>query len=152
MILLIIAVIIVFMIGVGIWWHFDDDGSGIPPLLQTVLIIALVVCISYAIALSITYADGMVIDDTIALYHTENDKIEQQMSILVSEYMEYETGTFEDLKIEDAVTLINLYPELKADKLVSKQLEVYVSNRLKIIELETQKLNLKVTAFWLFLH
>ena len=46
--------------------------------------------------------------------------------------------------------LVTLYPELKADTLVAKQIEIYTNNNQKIKELKEQKLYGKVYKWWLY--
>ena len=72
------------------------------------------------------------IDEKIAMYQEENTEIEEQIDMLVQNYMQYESDTYGDLKGNDAVTLVSLYPDLKSDGLVQKQIEVYTTNNKKI--------------------
>lgn len=89
-----------------------------------------------------------VIDEKIAIYQEENEKIENQIDALVKNYMDYESATYAEFKDKDAITLITLYPELKSDKLVEKQLEIYNSNNKKIKKLKTEKLDYSI-SLWL---
>jgi hypothetical protein len=43
-----------------------------------------------------------------------------------------------------------MYPDLKADTLVQKQIETYVANNNTIKELRTDKINGKVYRWWLY--
>lgn len=94
--------------------------------------------------------DGAVIDEKIAMYKKENTKIENQMDVLVSQYMKFETDTYGELKNESSITLVSLYPDLKSDELVKKQIEVYESNNKEIREMKEKKINLKVLKWWLY--
>lgn len=109
-----------------------------------------VVCLIAAIVLCIGVKDGAVIDEKIAMYKKENTKIENQMDVLVSQYMKFETDTYGELKNESSITLVSLYPDLKSDELVKKQIEVYESNNKEIREMKEQKINLKVLKWWLY--
>lgn len=149
MIFVIMGILIAIMVGLLVWGHFSEY-SDAPAILAFLVGGVLVICAVTAIYIGVCYSERVILDDKIELYRTENEKIEQQMSALVSEYMEYEAGTFENLKGEDAVTLINLYPDLKSSELVAKQLEIYVSNNDKIKKLECDKLQIRIYAFWLF--
>lgn len=86
----------------------------------------------------------------IAMYQKENTKIENQMDILVSQYMKFETDTYGELKNESSITLVSLYPDLKSDELVKKQIEVYESNNKEIREMKEKKIDLKVLKWWLY--
>ena len=108
------------------------------------------VCLIAAIVLCIDVKDGAVIDEKIAMYKKENTKIENQMDVLVSQYMKFETDTYGELKNESSITLVSLYPDLKSDELVKKQIEVYESNNKEIREMKEKKINLKVLKWWLY--
>lgn len=103
-----------------------------------------------ALVLGVEISNRMVIDDKIALYRNENAVIEQQISDVVESYMDYEKETFAGVKSESAVTLVSLFPELKSDTLVSKQIEVYTANNKKIKALEEEKLSYRPLAWWLY--
>lgn len=103
------------------------------------------------VAISIfNVVEGSVIDNKIAMYQEENTSIETQMDILVEKYMDYESETLGDLKGESSITLVSLYPELKADELVKQQVEVYTSNNKTIKELKEKKINLSIWKWWLY--
>lgn len=84
------------------------------------------------------------------MYQEENTKIEKQIDTLVSNYMNYESNTYEKFKSESSITLVSMYPELKSDKLVEEQIFVYEENNKKIRELKEDKINLKVKKWWLY--
>lgn len=94
--------------------------------------------------------DGVTIDERIALYEEQNSKIESQISTLVEGYMDYESNTFDKLKDEDVIALISLYPELKADTLVSNQCELYIENNKNIIKLKEDKIRLRPKKFLVY--
>lgn len=107
-------------------------------------------CLVVGIGLCIYVTTGSVIDKKIAMYKKENTKIETQMDVLVSQYMKFETDTYGELKNESSITLVSLYPDLKSDELVKKQIEVYESNNKEIREMKEKKINLKVLKWWLY--
>lgn len=76
------------------------------------------------------------------MYTEENQNIEEDMNILVEQYMNYESDTYGNLKNESSITLVSLYPELKADTLVEKQIEIYTENNKKIKELKEKIINI----------
>lgn len=103
-----------------------------------------------AIFLGVLVSNGRTIDEKITMYQEENNKIEKQLDTLVSNYMNYESNTYEKFKSESSVTLVSMYPELKSDKLVEEQISVYEENNKKIRELKEDKINLKVKKWWLY--
>lgn len=139
-ILLIIISIIGFIIACGI----DNDDIGY--ISMWCFVVSLIV----AIFLGISVSNGRIMDEKIAMYQEENNKIEKQLDTLVSNYMNYESNTYEKFKSESSVTLVSMYPELKSDKLVEEQISVYENNNKKIRELKEDKINLKVKKWWLY--
>lgn len=90
------------------------------------------------------------IDAKIEMYQEENTKIEMQIAESVKNYQQYETDIIEDVTKENAITLVTLYPELKADELIIKQIEVYVENNTQIKYLKEDKINLNLIKWWLY--
>lgn len=90
------------------------------------------------------------IEAKIAMYTEENASIEEQMNSLVERYMHYESDTYGSLKGESSITLISLYPELKANALVEKQIEVYIANNEKIKELKNDLLSISNYKWWVY--
>lgn len=76
------------------------------------------------------------------MYTEENQNIEEDMNILVEQYMNYESDTYGNLKNESSITLVSLYSELKADTLVEKQIEIYTENNKEIKELKEKIINI----------
>ena len=121
----------------------DDEAAFAPGLVMFGSLVLVAISIFNVV-------DGRVIDNRIAMYQQENTKIETQMDILVERYMDYESETFGELKSESSITLVSLYPELKADELVKQQVEVYTTNNEKIKELKEQKISLSIWKWWLY--
>lgn len=91
------------------------------------------------------------IDERIAMYEKQNAEIEEQIETVVKEYQEYESGIMIEVgNKESYITLVSLYPELKADTLVNKQIEVYLNNNQTIASLKNQRLNERIYRWWLY--
>lgn len=86
--------------------------------------------------------NGRTLESKINMYTEENHNIEEAMDILVEQYMNYESDTYGNLKNENSITLVSLYPELKADTLVEKQIEIYTENNQRIKALKEKKINI----------
>lgn len=112
--------------------------------------IGFIVALLFLIGLCINVSELKVIDDKIAMYQEENAKIEAQISEAVKQYQQYEHDIFTEVTPDSAMTLVALYPELKADALVQKQIEVYIANNEKIKELKENKINGSVYRWWLY--
>ncbi len=100
------------------------------------------VCIITIVILSWNIISGYTLESKINMYMQENQNIEEDMNILVEQYMNYESDTYGNLKNESSITLVSLYPELKADTLVEKQIEIYTENNKKIKELKEKIINI----------
>ena len=102
------------------------------------------------ISIIILFANGITARPKIKMYEEENTKIEEQVDILVKQYMEYEGKTLTEFKSESSITLVSLYPELKSDALISKQIEVYIANNNKIKELKEYEIEMKIGKWLLY--
>ena len=122
---------------------WDEDMAAIPGFLFLVFL-------AISIFVGIGVVNGRALDSKIAMYIEENENIETEMNTLVEQYMNYESNTYGDLKGESSITLVSLYPELKTDALVTKQLDVYINNNKKIRELKENKIDLSVKKWWLY--
>lgn len=92
-----------------------------------------------------------VIDKKIELYNNQNKEIEEKVEIVVKEYMQHESNTFKGLKTDESyIALVTLYPELKADKLIQQEIDLYEENNNKIIDLKEKKINAIIYKWWLY--
>lgn len=148
--IIVVLVICIGLIALGYWLteNTDCDFTGVATIVTggIGLIISLIALIAFAINVS----NLKVIDQKIDMYQEENTHIESQIAECVKQYQEYETGIFTEVKSESAMTLVALYPELKSDVLVAKQIEVYIANNEKIKELKGTKIDGAVYRWWLY--
>ncbi|MEG2101966.1 MAG: hypothetical protein RRY99_10720 [Flavobacterium sp.] len=115
-----------------------------------ILIVCLMSAIIYVFCLADDVVSGNYIDVKIQMYTEENKVIETRIDSLVEKYMNYESDTYKELKDDDAIALVSLYPELKAGELVQKQIGVYMENNAKIKELKEEKINASISRWWLY--
>ena len=109
----------------------------------------LIIAFIAVLVLGIDISKARVVNDKIAMYQEENEHIEEQIRVVVDEYMQYESDTFDKIRGEgDPITYVTLFPELKSNDLVAKQIEIYQENNRQIKELRCEKLDLKVKAWW----
>lgn len=125
---------------------YDDiwEGLGIGALVITGI---LGVCVAFNL---ITVIGGRTLPEKIAMYEEENKKIEEDIAIMVKEYMQYEGDTFKDVTSESAITLVNLYPELKSSELVTQQISIHTENSKKIKELKESLIEAKNGRYLLY--
>lgn len=137
----------------GLFWYrgHDDDWCDFHNGFLVCIGIIGMTCMLFFIVLSAySVVGGRVIDEKIQMYTDENTYIEEQLNVLVNQYMKYESDTYKEFKNQDSVTLVSLYPDLKSDELVKKQCDTYVENNNKIKALKENKINLSTNKWMLY--
>lgn len=112
-------------------------------LLTIASIVGLVICTHKLVSYR-------VIDEKIKLYQTQNKNIEEKIELVVKEYKDFEKDTFTNLKADSYITLVNLYPELKSDEMVKRQIDLYENNNNKITSLKEEKINRTIYRWWVY--
>ena len=152
--ILVILTICIAMVVLGLFIQIKSSyasiGRNTGEMLTKLFSWATVAVLTATIILTISVSRNNTIDERIAMYTEENQRIEEQIDILVKDYQEYERGVYADTKTESAITLVALYPELKADKLVESQLDIYIKNNEIIKSLKTSQINSGVLRWWLY--
>ena len=141
-------IIILFLISIGLFafimWQGDEEYLWIPVIGIIVKTIALAI-------IAWNLVECRVIDEKVTLYEVQNKEIEQKIEIAVKGYMQHENNTFKELKTNDSyITLVTLYPELKADTLIQQEINIYEDNNNKVIKLKEQKINKSIYKWWLY--
>ena len=129
---------------------FNSMGENVGVFLEIAFGIMTGIAAIATIILICCVTSNSTVTERIALYEEENRKIEQQIDILVKEYQEYESGVIADVTVDSAIMLVNLYPELKADQLVSSQIDIYLKNNEEIKSLKVSEINAGVVRWWLY--
>ena len=146
LIILILLSIAIIILGLFVYQNDKEIGifiTGAGIIGFIIKIIGLICCISSLVG-------ARVIDQRIELYQNKNKEIEEKMEIVVKNYMEYEGNTYKELKTDSYIQLINLYPDLKADQLVQQQINLYIENNNKIIQLKEEKMNKTIYKWWVY--
>lgn len=147
-------IIVIFLICVGVIllgaWLYNCVEEVAGGVTMACGILGSIVSFIALIVLCVCVSELKVVDDKIIMYEEENSRIETQIAECVKQYQQYETEIFTEVTPESAVTLVSLYPELKADTLVSKQIDVYLANNGKIKELRESKISGSVYRWWLY--
>jgi len=148
MIIVLTVLCILAVIVANISYYNDHEVINFISLLGAVLIgIVDFVCILVMAGFMI---NGITASDKIKMYQAENKQIENQIGELVKGYMDYESETYKSFKNENSVTMINLYPELKSNELVQKQMNIYLTNNAKIKELKEIEIDTKIGKWLLY--
>ena len=151
-VLLIISILITISGFVILINSFDLEELG--GLISIFGLIASIVVIIW-ITVDVSQIVGLkTVDQRITMYEEENRKIEQDVATIVKDYMNYEQNTYkmatEEIDSSSLLVLTELYPELKANELVKKQIEIYTENNNKIKELKEEKINNQTCKWWLY--
>ena len=82
----------------------------------------------------------------------QNQIVLSQIEPLVQQALEYESNTYKDFKL-DANKLIafsQLYPDLKANDFLNRQIDIILANQAEIKQLKLDKATLNAYHFWLW--
>ena len=92
-----------------------------------------------------------VIDQKIAVYEQENTHIEQNVAVMVENYINHETNTFAEISEDVSPTMVfSMYPELKSNTLVEKEISVYTDNQKELRELKLSRYDKELAKWWLW--
>ena len=131
-------------------WH-NEIQTSIAIVLSVIFGIIFVIHICFACMDWIPkIAEGNVIEHKIEMYEKENTKIESDIEKIVEQYYKHEKITFDMSEINSATTLVQMYPELKSDKLVLKQIEIYKENNDEIKKLKIDQIDCQKAKWWLY--
>ena len=134
---------------------YDHEGIYIFSLFVTVTTcIAEIIVVLGIISCAIGISQLKIADTKISMYEEENTRIEQDIATIVKDYMNYEKDTYkvasEQIENSSLLVLTELYPNLKSNELVKKQIDVYIDNRNKIKQLKEEKINNQICKWWLY--
>lgn len=96
--------------------------------------------------------ESTTIDSRLTVLEEQNQVILNQIEPLVQQALNYESNTYKDFKFDAAkiIAFTQLYPELKANDFLNKQIEVILANQKEIKQLKLDKASLNAYHFWLW--
>ncbi len=115
--------------------------SGIPIIL--VSLIALMICIA-------PITSQKAIDNKIVFYEEENQRIESSVTVIVESYLRHEEIVYDNMSIDDAQAYLVIYPDLKSNEIVSKQIDILTSNNEKVKELKSERADISTYKWWVY--
>ena len=140
--LILIFLIVVFLISMV----NEEEDLAVGVGFVGVFVLAVVIVMSCML-----FHDTKVLPKKIEMYQEENAKIEQKIANTVEKYMQYEKEIMIEVSPEDdVITLVALYPELKADELVKEEINIYIENSKKIKDMKATRLGAPTYKFLLF--
>lgn len=146
MILLLLGIFIILTIVFGLVFGDIRDLDWIPVM----TLVFAGICAFVAIVLGVNVSLGSTLQNKIDMYAEENENIENDIAVMVEQYMSYEGQVMDKASSESALTLVNLYPDLKTSELVNQQIQIHTDNNTKIKELREEQINLNVMKWWLY--
>ena len=90
------------------------------------------------------------IDDKIAFYEEENQRIENSITIVVEKYLQHEEIVYDNLSVDDVNAYLVVYPELRSNDIISKQIDILTSNSEKLKELKSERADISTYKFWVY--
>lgn len=142
--MLIVIIAITILLGIFLYYLYEEDGVWSALFLLVIEIIPLLVLVGLLI-------NTRAVDQKIELYVQQNKEIESKVENAVKQYMEHENKTFTGLKTDESyITLVSLYPELKSDELIKEEIKLYEKNNKKIISLKEENINKTIYKWWIY--
>lgn len=145
-----VVLLVIGIIGTHLFWKKSEWVETVGAAMQVIGYALSVIAAIAGIITTCCAINSSTLDERIAMYQEENQIIELQIADVVKQYQEYETGIFTEVAPDKSIALVALYPELKSDSLVQKQIEVYVDNNTKIKELKEALITARLTRWWAY--
>lgn len=114
-------------------------------------IFAVFLCVT-AIAVGVYNYDKSTIDNRLSILEEQNQIVLSQIEPLVQRALEYESNTYKDFKLDAAkvIAFTQLYPDLKANDFLNRQIDIILANQAEIKQLKLDKVSLNAYHFWLW--
>ena len=96
--------------------------------------------------------DKSTIDNRLSVLEEQNQIVLSQIEPLVQQALKYESNTYKDFKLDVAkiIAFTQLYPDLKANSFLNKQIDIILVNQEEIKQLKLNKASLNAYHFWLW--
>ena len=104
------------------------------------------------IAVGIYNYDKSTINSRLSVLEEQNQTVLSQIEPLVQQALEYESNTYKDFKLDPnkLIAFTQLYPDLKANSFLNKQIDIILANQEEIKQLKLDKASLNAYHFWLW--
>ena len=96
--------------------------------------------------------DSSTINSRLTVLEEQNTTVLTQVEPLVQQALNYESSTYKDLKLDvnKLIIFAQMYPELKANSFLNKQIDIILHNQEEIKQLKLDKASLNAFHFWLW--
>lgn len=141
--ILLVIGIILFVIGL----YYDNV-----PTFGTGLILGAVGLLGALIAVEKYNESATTVDAKLLVLEEQNQIVLSQIEPLVQQALEYESTTYKNFKLDVAkvIAFTQLYPDLKANSFLNKQIDIILANQEEIKQLKLDKASLNAYHFWLW--
>lgn len=141
--ILLVIGLILFIIGIA----QDNDALTVPGIIVFTIFLFVT-----AIAVGGYNYDKSTIDSRLSVLEEQNQIVLSQIEPLVQKALEYESNTYKDFKLDVAkvIAFTQLYPDLKANSFLNKQIDLILCNQQEIKQLKLDKASLNAYHFWLW--
>jgi hypothetical protein len=104
------------------------------------------------IAVGVYNYDKSTIESRLSVIEEQNQTVLAQIEPLIQQALEYESSTYKDFKLDAAkvIAFTQLYPDLKANSFLNKQIDIILANQEEIKQLKLDKASLNAYHFWLW--
>jgi signal transduction histidine kinase len=141
-----VVVAILMFVVASACWDFEEAGA----IIGVICIICAVVTLLVALlGIMPEYKKLDYIDTKIEYLTEQNAQIDDEIKLIISSYQDHELEFYKEFENVSSTTLITLYPEIKSNELVNKQLDIYFANQQEIKELELKKIDGGVIRWWM---
>lgn len=105
-----------------------------------------------AIAVGIYNYDKSTVDTRLIILEEQNQVVLSQIEPIVQHALEYESNTYKDFKLDadKLIAFTQLYPDLKANSFLNKQIDIILANQQEIKKLKIDRASLNAYHFWLW--
>jgi hypothetical protein len=141
---------IILIIGIiGLIWGEFQERDGI---LVFSFVVSFISFIAILIAGGAYNYDSSTINSRLSVLEEQNTTVLTQIEPLVQQALEYESNTYKDFKLDAAkvIAFTQLYPDLKANSFLNKQIDIILANQEEIKQLKLAKASLNAYHFWLW--
>ena len=147
MIYIAIAIGILFLVLLHINdYDFDEVAPWIASVWTLIWVVALVV------ALGEYNTTKSTVDKKIAVLQEQNETVISQIEPLVNKYLEYESDTYKELKMDvNNIVALSQYPQLKGNEFIKSQIDIVTRNQAIITKLKLDKAALNSYKMWIFM-
>lgn len=131
-----------------IWGEFrDHDG-----ILILGFVVSFISFITILVAGAVYNYDASTINSRLSVLEEQNTTVLTQIEPLVQQALKYESSTYKDLKLDVNKLIIfsQMYPDLKANDFLNRQIDIILTNQEEIKQLKLNKASLNAYHFWLW--